>query len=364
MLIEVIDKKIDLENDSKRIAITTLLNSFRMGNHIIVFEDEVLEEISISKHFGTNEKSYALQLKKKKKFFFHSLKLLIYKLRVDFSNDMNLINITENTINVSYKYCIDNILNPIKFLTENTIDLKLYKIITKFYINCELELIKGIKLSFEDAQGGGDGTKKRFDEFREKNILCLCLIDNDKKHPNGKKGQTILKFSSEDFLLNKTTLAYDIGVHEIENLIPCYIINKIMENSGKANFTQQQVETLDILKKLVCKNFEVKKYFDHKLGITSKNIIEWDKNHGDFWHPIITSLVKNNCLSSKECTCSSECKVLHGFSSNLLEKSIDYLDAESVGDFKKNLPDSMKDIWFNIAKIILGWGCSLEKIRC
>ena len=51
MLIEIINTEIDLENSLKRIVITNLLNSFRMGYHIIVFENEVLEKIIKSEHF-------------------------------------------------------------------------------------------------------------------------------------------------------------------------------------------------------------------------------------------------------------------------------------------------------------------------
>ena len=264
MLIEIINTKIDLENSLKRIVITNLLNSFRMGYHIIVFENEVLEEIINSKHFGTNEKSYAKELKNRKRFFFHSLKLLLYKVIVDFDNELNIINSRDYTINVSYKYFIDNNLNPTQLLAEDIIDTKLYKLITNFYISKENNL-KGIRILFDEAHGGGNGTKKRFDEFKDRNILCLCLVDNDKKHPKGKRGQTISNFHSTNFLLDKTVLAYNIGVHEIENLIPCYIINKVFENANKKEYSSEQIKTLDILKKLININPDIKKYFDHKL---------------------------------------------------------------------------------------------------
>ncbi len=363
MLIEIINTEIDLENSLKRIVITNLLNSFRMGYHIIVFENEVLEKIIKSEHFGTNEKSYARELKNRKRLFFHSIKLLLYKVIVDFDNEFSLISSRDYTINVSYKYFIDNNLNPTKLLAEDIIDTKLYKLITNFYISKENNL-KGIRILFDEAHGGGNGTKKRFDEFKSKNVLCLCLVDNDKKHPNGKRGTTIAKFHSKDFLLDKTVLAYNIGVHEIENLIPCYIINKIMENANKNEYSSKQIESLDILKKLVYVNPDIKKYFDHKLGITSKNIIEWDTDYGDFWLPIIKDIVKNNCLISRKCTCKFECKVLYGFSDSLLEKSLEFINKESIGSIDKNLPDFLKNIWLEIGKVILGWSCSLEKVRC
>ncbi|MDN5063727.1 hypothetical protein [Aliarcobacter butzleri] len=363
MVIEIANKEIDLKDELKRLVITNLLNSFRMGCHIIVFEDEILEEISKSEHFGTNEKKYAIQLKSKKRYFFHSIKSFKYKVIVDFNNEDSNIKNDCYSINVSYKYFSDySSIKPITLLTEDKMDAKFYKIILNFYNKVIVK--NDFNISFEDYPGGGDRTKYCFEDFKNKNTLCLCLLDNDKKHPKGPKGQTISKFSDDDFSLSKTVLSYDIGVHELENLIPCYIINKVLESAKKGEYTSHQIETFDILKAIFNKNIEAKKYFDYKLGITSKNVFKWDDLYGEFWFPIISGFVKNDCLISKKCTCQSECKVLHGFSANLLEKSIIILSSESMGNLKKNIPQNVLDIWINIGKILLEWSCSLEKVRC
>lgn len=357
MLIEIINCE-DFENTNNIITITNLLACAREGNHILLADKEFYEGILTSEGFGKVERSVAFNLKERIREFKGITKILTLKIIVDFNyqgNPTNYINDGISVINLSYKYFLNSSsIQLTTLLCEDSFDYNLYQIISRYYKH---ENKINLKVNFKVSHGGGARTKREFDQNKNNNILCLCLLDNDKKHPQGPRGGTIGLFNlSNDFKLTSTVKAFDIGVHEIESLIPIQIIDQFI-----GEYEPENRRSHILLNKLIESDNSVKFYFDHKKGLKVKDIIKLDRS-GTFWTPLVKSKTTNICLTRGECTCTEPCIIINGYGDNLLERSLVHLNHISGSKIKDQL-HYLKEYWDDLGFELLNWGCCYEKIR-
>ncbi len=357
MLIEIINCN-DFDDNNKIIAINNLLSCARQGKHLILADKNFYREILKSNNFGTIEKMVANKLLENIREFRDISKILSLKVLVDFSSIEEPINSCfegYNIINLSYKYFMDtSSIELSNILCEDSLDYEMYKIIGRYY---KFKKNTNLNIDFKVIHGGGTRIKREFENSKSSNSLCLCLLDNDKKHPMSPKGGTICLFSEEDFKLKKTVKALDIEVHEVESLIPIEILDEII---GEYEPVTRKSHLLLI--KLLTREERVKFYLDHKKGLKVNDVFCFDQN-GMFWTPLIKSITSNFCLTSGRCNCTDPCTIIIGYGNNLLEKTLPYLQKKSSNKIEENLK-YLKSYWDSIGSELLNWGCCYDKIRC
>lgn len=360
MLIKVINCT-NIEESDKIPSVLNLIRCAREGKHILIAERLFFENILKSSNFGLFDKNTAITLNSQRRENYLFRELLKLRIVVDFDYEGEIRNLEKdkkNIILLSYKYFHDSSFVQLsKLLCEDSQDYKLYKYIANYFIFRNKEY-SNIKIDFDVKHGGGHRTKVEYDKFKNNNDLCLCLLDNDKKHPKGKIGGTMNAFSSKDFSLIKTTKACDIGVHEVESLIPNEVIDKFIQEYEPEN----RVSHIKF-SNLVNSYPESKIFFDHKKGFKTKQIIELDNLYGVFWRPILLeNKFSNKCIIKNNCECSTDCVVVNGYGDNLLSRAVDVMYSQS---YKKTLEQlkSLEIFWNKIGEELLSWGCHLDKIR-
>ena len=134
-------------------------------------------------------------------------------------------------------------------LAENEDDISFYKMLGQFYVR-ESKIGK-IKIDFEPRNGGGSttyGVLQRIIE--EKNRMCLCIVDSDKKYGNAEPRETMQKVKE---IANRNMQDYFevilLDVHEIENLIPINVLEQIIK---KLNISKQGIDFMRFLVREDC----------------------------------------------------------------------------------------------------------------
>ena len=345
-------------DNNKLTAISNLLLSYHSGYHLLLGKRSLFKRIKESSDFGTVERSIA-SINYQDQTFIQSIKedIELY-VQVDFETTSSPINISLNgksIIKFSYLYFLkQNSSAPALLLTENTSDFKLFKKILDVYL--KRNNLKQ-QISFCNELAGGSYAKTRFDELKNENRICLCLLDNDKKHPKDSNGDTINAFSSYDFNLSKTIKAFDIGVHELESLLPMLNLEETIKN-----YESKHINAFDYLKEIMEKSPESKYYFDHKEGFSVNKIYELDKK-GDYWVPLLRKYnVNNHCFNKGKCSCTRNCMAIVGFGDKIFNMTIDgVLKMTHIKLYE--ILNELEIKWENIGKELVNWGCGPVKQR-
>ncbi len=356
MVIEIINYSGKLNTD-KISSLTNLLLSSKHGYHLIFSSRNFFDRILSSDEFSPFLKSVAVRDRANLTFNYELLKHINIFIQVDFESLLDPYSIekgSQHIIMLSYRYFIESLsIAPTALLTENISDYRLFKIITQLYMKKNNFLLN---YNFKNEHGGGSAIKSVFDESKSVNRLCLCLLDNDKKHPKGAKGTTIGAFPINYFLLVNTVKALDIDVHEIESLIPMDIIEEVLYENNESS-----ILSFNILKKIMINDPTTKYYFDHKKGFTVNKIYELE-THGTYWVPLLSPFVKNTCFSDEHCTCKVKCMAINCFGEGIYPQSINKMEKLSLKKIEKIL-NELEIKWDQIGKELFSWGCASKKQR-
>lgn len=365
MLLEVINIEYEslIATTEKLIAFQNILDSYGSGENLVLVEDNLLAIIMTSSEFGTVSKTQASNLRENLREIKNVTDYLSTYIRVDFSttNSTEAREVANKIIRtISYNYFEKrNNFSPINLLCENTLDCSLYDIIGQYKITKNK---LSLKINTSHFNGGGGQIKEHYYTNRAENKFCLCIVDNDKKHPNGPTGDTCKAFSTYDKGIFPFTQVFVLDLHEIESLIPHKTINQYVTKNRR---NTEHIDSVDILKIMQKHNFFTKVYLDHKNGLTLNQAINLDNLHGPFWIESIKTLSTlptkkhdNNCLNSGKCNCDPECRVIYGFGDKLLRESINIYKRTSRNKLQECLDKETENIWDNIGTEIFSWGCA------
>ena len=126
----------------------------------------------------------------------------------------------------------------------------------------------GTQYLFYPLLGGGSVTFFVYEnEIKLGKTFVLCITDSDRKYPDGPLGDTGKNVAGIDRRYQFPALTYQYqmkNVLEMENLIPCKVIQKYVVDSSDEEMTKR----LAVLEKLREKKPESSDYFDYKTGIT------------------------------------------------------------------------------------------------
>jgi hypothetical protein len=345
------------EDLQKRLALSNILTSHGMRKNIVISTKETMRAVISSSDFGTNENAFSQDVLDNLKQHIQLIDELDFYVQIDFENG-GLDCTTNNgktVVRIGHSSFIESQnSDALSLITEGSNDHIFYSHVAKYYSN-HISPLK-LNLKFNERPGSGSRSKSEFDRLSRDNKLLLCIVDNDKKHPNKGEGSTSGIFTESDRSIDSTPLVKVLKVREIESLIPHELISQIV---GKA--TSPRIDSLDEFISLADSTPQFRVYFDHKEGITLKEAIELDNAHGAFWLDILSRYERfssKDCFKNKVCSNCNTCPKIGGFGDGLLGNTITFFDSYNLGQLKKQLEPSLIPYWEDIGKILMSWGCS------
>lgn len=238
-----------------------------------------------------------------------------------------------------------------KILGENLEDAKAFVLFAKLY-NCKYR--QKIRLSPSEGHGGGNTTAAVFQDAVNKGLICLCIVDSDKDHPDSSFGQTAKQVLS--IIPTGPQVAKPLPCKSIENLIFRFhsllpvlphctnTINKFNESPAKTWFD----------------------YLDCKTGIKCNDIETFranSKTKYDYWTDVLTNHLR---ITLKSCTppCSSRelCTTfyLNGTGPNFLPQFVKTFEEESHKLVNAATLPHIESI-LDIGKLVLSFCCASER---
>jgi hypothetical protein len=338
-------------------TISQILDSYDSRNHIILCKRNDLRSIINSSLYSHHTKIIANDLIDKQIEYHQLLQDLIYHVEVDFSyNSIEVIEKDEKKIiRASYIFFQTPQNNlPTTLISEDISDVDFYIHMARTYAQNILDSKPEVK--FTSISGGGSQIKNTFTRHKEDNKLCLCIFDNDRKHPLGCKGSTASLFKERDKTLDKTGLAIELELHEVESFIP---INSIEDLIKKGIFSHlNNNKNVDLIFNLLNTEPSTRKYFDLKNGISYKKAEELDNKYGAYWIPILINLNQENE--------NLEELAIPGIGGKLLTNFNQLISGYTYQQLNETLDDFIREYWINLGLILTSWGCTppSQKSRC
>ena len=347
----------DYEHQMEKMrALTNLLASHGLRKNILVAPKSVFNNVIDSKLYSVNDKRYAADaLLYNREHGSLKNQLLIHAI-VDFNETSVVVHKIDDRYEV--KVGFDLFQNPINaeaipLISENESDYRFYNTVGYYYSNQISKLKLGINLSH--YLGAGSHSKTQFDKLSSIHPFLLCIVDNDKAHPNKAEGSTSSVFKKVDREFTNGQIAKVIDAREVESLIPEFILRNIFENSDST-----MIDALDEVMLLSRHSTEFRVYFDHKDGLTLEKAIELDNKYGEFWLPLLSNISRferKECFKTKTCIECGSCPELKGLGNALLNSANDKMRITNPYNFKTKLESNLQDFWSDIGYFILSWGC-------
>lgn len=349
-------------------AIENILKAFSEKKHIVLASSFLFDMIKENNKFSERVRNTASVAKQ----YSRELKALIKKnyvnsyIRIDLAkyNSFQVLEENEKTVLESgYSFFMDSSATQnTSLIGEDLNDTEFYIHIGKFYIRNHATLSQ-CALSSSPSHGGGNRTANVYKNILRQKKLCYCIVDSDKKHPsnNSPRGKTCKAFfkNANDFkeiLFDQFGQVRILDVHEVESIIPITLLAEIFKNQKQEN----KLKTIQRLEKLIEKDSDIRKYFDHKKGLTKQQAQELDKKYNTYYITELNKLMgKNNkCFMHEDdehINCDDNCFCLAPMGDELLSKSLEILKETTI---KKNEIDKVTlPYWETIGKDIFSWCC-------
>ncbi len=256
-----------------------------------------------------------------------------------------------------------NFVSQTNVLAENMDDSYFFKYIGDYFIR--KSKICGIRLCYNNDMGGGDTTSVKYCEYAGKSeVLCLSILDGDKKYAGSKYGDTYEKTMKEDrrepfnCSLYGTTM-----VREVENLLPSFLY------MNDSNYKRHEIVENGM-------DFDMS-FFDLKEGLYYKRL--WEESERNYWKSVFKDIEKVQekiALAQELAGLSGSVQeykdvvgkdvVVSGFGS----KMFSYILANKSEELENiNFEDlnsiALKQEWDKIGGLMMKWCCStnVKKVR-
>lgn len=251
-------------------------------------------------------------------------------------------------------------------LTENLDDAKAYEHAARQY---QVSIGMQGRVVVERAGGGGSTTPESFVNHSSiEKRWCLCITDSDRLCPAGNMDVTAQK--CHEIANNDSIVAshIDISPREVENILPFAFLAEAIPPTHQASW-DFHVNTFCRLRP------DAHHYCDIKEGITFRKTLSYAANTPAriFWDSVTHDLaranaLRGNCVDAREClgddTASCKCYVAHGYGPKVLESVINQLDKRSAHSSEKlTRHDPNRQLWLDIGRSVLEWGCAPDRTR-
>ncbi|QTR54557.1 hypothetical protein [Thiothrix unzii] len=337
-------------------ALSNLLRSHGDRNNLVFFDKNTIRDIINSPMFCKIDRCIAVDIFDTMSEYQQLLNLFDIIVEIDFCySGCNIISQGDKSViklDTSY-FNLFTSVNPVVFLAENSLDIDVYLKMGGFYVK---EYGINTRITFDGRSGGGSQVKRIYDSLKNSDLFCLCIVDNDKKHPSGSEGSTSAQFSIHDRGLNGKTFVKILDVHEIECLLPLNIIETVLREE---NYSSEYIDNYDLLARIARNNPELRLFLDHKNGISLKKAIELDSVYGPFYLDAFNhynGFKNKDCISEKECSDCGNCLEVKGFGENLLKNFVKHINEVNIKAL--NVDKGGYPYWIEIGKLVANWGCA------
>lgn len=352
MLIEICEDiiaKAENGDDNTLNLLRILASSNRQGKHLVTSSRKNIDRIvgikSLDKqtrciYNSLIEKQYILGYGITNKIDFRVKITFSESTRRDLSNNCIWLNPSE--------YDLFNYLDATRLLCENLSDCVFYEYCANYYKN-EARISKA-RHNLSHLMGGGNTIGKVYEEAIKSNeYFCLSIIDSDKYFPDSDEGDTAKGVREIDSKYEAFNVSFYVlqGLSEVENMIPKNAINACRV---LPNYPDYDTSFLDLKCGLSC--FPLRKFnekYDH-----------WKEILGE------ANIEKSQTCTRQDDDCNKSCDRITFYSpvygSDVLEKVL--ADGNAIKELKRpQLVYNQFDEWRNVGKLLLEWGCSMERLN-
>ena len=252
-------------------------------------------------------------------------------------------------------------------LVENESDGILYQTIGEFIAHKKTESSQ-LHISLEVQPGGGSQTPRRYRALKNAaDRFVLCIVDSDREHPTSDLGTNVAGpiMDEEAKLKSPFVTVTLIDCYSIENLIPAPLIQAAHARLGN------DVENEDWYRDAVA-------FSENPIGayVPLKNsqkcsILRGTDEKSTYW------LENSNVFrqTAKACkhwgvwhNCRNSCDLYKPISKKTLETVIEFFPtdkqrrSQQLTQTLQSLPQRIEYSWDAIAREIIQWGCSGERL--
>ena len=373
MILQLVNEQQANWNDSSLIdAIENILRAFSEKKHIVLASSFLFDNVKGNEKFSEKIRNTASVAKQYSRDFNALIKNNYVNsfIQIDLSQKDYFKELEKNgkrVLKSGFGFFTDS------FVTQNTSligealdDSKFYVQIGDFYIRNN-PILNKFALNYCSSNGGGCQTAKVYNDILQQKRLCYCIVDSDKKHSyiNSHRGETCKAFFKKagEF---KETLFHQFGqvrildVHEVESIIPFNILVKIVEDRERG---EAQIKTIQRLYRMIEKGSDIRKYLDHKKGLTKQKAQELDKKYNKYYIPELNKLLgKNNkCFMHEDdenINCDDNCYSFAPMGNKLLTNSLEILKEKTID--KNEIDKITLPYWELIGKEIFSWCCCFK----
>ncbi len=321
---------------SQESALERLLWCFGQGTHVVWIPIQTVEDLLTLDCFSKYAERSLLALKR---FSIESKNLIetefSFKAVVDFNEKHKLCFEREELI-IGHELLNDAkfLLEPI-LLTENELDARVFCLVTDSFFTSRKLLNRAFKVCIDPQGGGGSDTIKKFERYRAEKRPFMCVLDSDKKHPQGRLGETAKHFKEFKLGLNENYYLEILDCHEIENIVPTKVLKDLFP-------------AVDLGAMYASENIEkYKPYPDHKNGFTVSAAKSLDTTHKEeFWKEFYE-------LDDDAIICTAL--------KDILPKFKNYLDSNTPHKAKEKICELKDFSLHQLSKVITDFGIGLRR---
>lgn len=356
----------DKNNDCHLLAVENILNGFREGKHIILAPRVFFSELSRCEKFSMMTRHTSAEASRTQTEYQSLMGHVSFHVDLDFSLNNQVYGWSciadQDVLSVSPYYFKDSkSVQKVGVICENPNDADFYNVMGAYY-GRKINGRAWGPLNFDAINGGGGTIKDVFERKVNDMDIILCILDNDKKHPNYPKGGTCKLFKGNKNI--KTGMVKIIDAHEVESLIPLETIREVVSKNGT---NKRQEKALSFWEEIVGYDESVKFYFDHKKGIDFPTALSIDKEYGEYWVPLLRKSSysrESACIQQDRCDCNPPCLKIDGYGDGILTQTISHIKYGNTRTYTPQLTEQMMSLWSDIGKLFFSWCCGpIKKTR-
>ena len=319
-------------------VLSNAITAYAEGSHLVWMPLPLIKRLIELDCFNSYQQRALFQLQQYSREAKNLSEELKYYIHITF-DDEDVCVFAENHLKLSYQSMLESCLwQPLPLLVENIDDAELYEISAKsILVHIKSSNIYNINLDHQN--GGGTTTFDLFARLISKEKLTLCILDNDKNHPDDKLGGTADRFSDHFNGDNTKYLIKVLESREIENIIPITIINEIA--------LKHHLNIPDKFYVLTSSGFRT--YFDHKDGLYTEQALKYDEDCNNIYWGKLPKAIKETWI----------CEPLPA---GIAKKALDYMKKKTPHKMLEvTKPDEDKE-WLDIGRLVASWGLCNKRI--
>ncbi len=352
-------------------AVDLLCLSASEGKHRVTARRDILRSLSVNPALQTKsravlanalsfvESDLALQ---RTVSVFGSVSLGGYNVRAEIVNGQRIIRIPLKWIDDSLK------VQATILLGENLIDAELLEKLVAVVRHIDDSLSLPIRARLQG--GGGNTTAQVFEHIVQSGRFCVCVVDSDKKAPNGPIGDTARALSHCDHLSHPIGAVAHTEGRELENALPDWFYESLYGNDVNHGPTIAALQAF-----AHAGDVGLRLHIDVNKGLTLRDVFQQPQGSParDFWNQklnIVAAAVGKNldefpCRVLAACgnPANCKCRLMNGNSDDVLRRFIEFCSKAGTDAVAQMLDATTRKECGRLARLVFDWCCSSDRLR-